>query len=818
MNSFVDSPFLFFVDNVPPIFAENPGEDQRKIIEISDACCDAITPTMPTQNKSQYSPTRTTTVKNSRSRYEDKSAHKFYREKWRQNEELPKNLGKTFSTHKQVENAPRPNIDEHRGKRPTTHNEVSDNPTPKKTSNTKDMKMSPRMQSERPRLNRWNKGNVQEIPQELPDDHAASNSERRPMSCPTRKRPMTPQSPPPKVEPKIDAKIVPKVEEKFTFDKRNTMVTLEPDYPEVFDHNISKDRWQNLRTRTTTNLKKPIDEPPQKVQRSSRYQKSTKIPAAKANNTEQTIEDLQAPRIRSRTRSPPKDRKKRTQSFPKSSPNDLEQMENQQNPETMKDPNSPVCNYDSDQSGSVNKIRKFVDRAVDKDSICDISEVSTSTDAAVVPKSSKDTGKSEKIIGFWEFVPLEDENDPRCKIAGNRKTRCLLDHRMFRDTDYHPLRRHLVNDDDPSTSKPRVQESVKTSLDPDRNFISENLKYTDHCSLLNPGDLETIKGDTVLPCDTYRREESARSVEVLHRTSLNSQTEVNTGHNREKLHSNDDTVAKHYGSSHDQSWGEPKHQRKPAHALSFGWPGRNRYLKRENEAKHGEESGKKKKLQNEEKTSGLKFIEKTAACLKRKLEGSQKEDSDLEKSSRMNVEKKIRSEVSTNSKLPIRIGKRLKSKNPIAWKFSDSLKSGLPDKEQNKGPEYVSTVRSRTKPKIKPSVEVHRIVIDSDDTPACPVSVDNVRTGGRTEDQSINGRSEKLGEHLKYVEQDSRRKEFANRFYARNSQGYGMLERMDTNVTRNIGMKEKCFFHVHDEENRICDQYCKGMRSEKVCH
>ncbi|XP_076645311.1 uncharacterized protein LOC143354833 [Halictus rubicundus] len=818
MNSFVDSPFLFFVDNAPPIFADNPGEDQRKIIEISDVGCDAITPTMTLQNKSQHPPTRTTTAKNSRPRYEEKSTNNYYREKWRQNEEVAKNLGKTFSTPKQVGNVHRQSIDEHRWKKPTADNEVIDIPTAKKSPNTKDIKTSPRMPAERPRLNRWNRGNVHENLLDLPYDHAAANSERRPMSCPTRKRPMTLQSPTPKTElktePKIDfplKSIVPKVEEKLIFDKRNTMVALEPDYPEVFDRSVSKDRWQNLRTPTSRNLKNLFDETLQKTERPSRYQKTTKIPPApaKANNPEQTIEDKKSDsrKIRSRTRSPPSDRQKRTQSLPKSSRKDLEQVENQQNPETIEDPKSPVRHFDSDQSGSldcarsIEKIRKFVDRGVDRDSICDILKVSTSTDA-----TSIDTGKSEKIIGFWEFVPLEDENDARRKIAENRKTRCLLDRRMFRDNDYHPLRRQLGNEDD-------YQGSVEKSTDPDRHFVSENLR------LRNPADPGTMKEDTDSSSDVYRREESARSVEVLDRIRLNSKTEVNKGYSREKLCSYYDTVANEGNydeNEHDQSWGEPKHQPKPAHMVGFGWPGKNRHLKRENDAKHGDGCEKKKKLQNEEKISGQKLIEKTAACLKRKLEGSQKEGV-VEKSWGLNIEKKIRSEVTTNSKLPIRIGKRLKSKNPVASKFRDSLKSKLPDKEDDKGPEYINAVRSRTKPRIKPSVELHRIVIDSDDTPACPMSVDNVRTAGRVEDQSTDGRGEKLGEHLKYAEQDSRRKEFANRFYARGGQGNGTIDRMDTDASRNIGFKEKCFFHVHDQENRICNQYCKGMPCEKVC-
>nr|XP_033332125.1 uncharacterized protein LOC117223749 [Megalopta genalis]XP_033332126.1 uncharacterized protein LOC117223749 [Megalopta genalis] len=810
MSGFVDSPFLFFVDNVPPIFADHPEEDQRKIIEISDVGCDAVSPTMTLQNNGQYNPARTSTIRNNRIKHDERTANKIHKEKPRQNDGPAKDFGKTFI--KQPEINHRPNIDEQRWKKQPTHDDAINAATAKRSPDTKDVNTSSRVQSAKPRLNRWSRGNVPVPPSEVQWDHETACPQKRPLSCPTRKRPLIPQSAIPRIVPKMK----PRIDETPTTDKEKTMVALEPDYPEVFDRHVSKDRWQGLRAPMPRIAKKPSNENLRRTHRASRYRKNPKIASAKADNVEEILDELEDRRIRSRTHSPPRDRHGGTRSCSKPGRKQPEQVEVQQIPRIIKDPQrspkSSLFNLASDRAGNTNRDRssersqRFVDRAVDKDSISDIARVSTSTDATVAPTSSIDTGKSEKVIGFWEFVPLDDEN--RRKIPGNRRARCVLDQRLIQDTEYHPPRRHLVNENDaPMTDK----KSLKRSLDLDRPSDSESLKYVDrYLNSAGPGGLEEVP-------DTYRIDKSARSVEVLHRTRIGSKTEVNRDGSREKLCSNCfANDARHSENCHGQSCGEPRYQPKVARMQAFGWTGYSRSLKRENEARHGMESEKRKKMENEDNMAGIKFVEKAAARLKRKLEDSLNEDSVSRKFAGLNIEKKIRSELSTSSRLPIRIGNRLRSKNPIAWKFRGCPKNRSSEKEENENPANSGSIRSRTKPRIKPSVEHHRIIIDSDETPACQKTVDDVRRNGDSSvDETIKrGRDEQFRGAMRYanVEHGPRRNEFTNRFYAREiNQGNGSgMSRMETNVLRN-GLREKCFFNVHDQENSICGKHCKGL-------
>ncbi|XP_076220550.1 uncharacterized protein LOC143174193 [Nomia melanderi] len=836
MNSFVDNPFLFFVDDLTPAFTVNSVGDSRKIVELSDVGCDAMTPNMILQNNATDYSVRTTKMKEgSRSRYEEKSASKFCKGRLRQNDHVTGNVEKVYSISKEDEN-----LRQHRRKKSSAYDDVNV-ATISRIADTQGNKLNSTLPSGRPRSSYRNNEKFHETQPGIHRDHDIVQSNFRKESIndqlTTHKRQRASRSTPPTCL-KFDVKI--NDEESIT-DKGKAVVTLEPDYPEIFDRNVSKDRWQTLKTAAGRNTKQFIDETLQKKQRTSKCHKNSKIlSSTTAGEAARRLIESRVNKIRSRTNSPPNDRQKRTRPFSKPPVKELERTKNVQNPKVCKSCKSPADNLDFNRKRSLSfvrsseKVRKFVDRAVDRDSLSEVLKVSTSIDATVAPEPPNNTERNEEITGYWEFIPLDERNDKKYSTIKNWKPSCL-DHRIHRDVN-HPLTQYLMNKRDSYWSESKENYNRRSTFDLDQKMDLENLKCYESSLELNSTNSERM-------------------------IKVNSKLETNPGFNENgTVNLNVETIrdTKEYsGNGQDRSWGDPVNQRKTNYVPSFGWTGKNQQLKRCNDTLKPEiVIDKKKKMNNEtvdEKQAEMKIFGETAACLKRKLE-SQTKNASLGKSSVPNIEKKIRSQVSTCSRLPIRIGNRFKSKNPIAWKFLGNLKNRFPNKEKDRSPEVLNSVRSRTKPRIKSSIEHHNINVDSIKTSTCPRSVENFQTNegikgyvqnrkGETkliENGFMNGliqnrKDEELGdkivkcevENLKYVnvEQESRKKDFANHLYGRrvSEENINVMNQMDIEVGRN-SFKDKCFFHFHDEENMICNTYCnknllpseRGMNANQV--
>lgn len=159
----------------------------------------------------------------------------------------------------------------------------------------------------------------------------------------------------------------------------------------------------------------------------------------------------------------------------------------------------------------------------------------------------------------------------------------------------------------------------------------------------------------------------------------------------------------------------------------------------------------------------MNFVEKTMACLKRKLDKPKVEEP-LSQSYTLSTEQKIRSQGSTHSRLPVRIGGRLRSKNPVCARIRSNVKEHTVGEEENKNTVGLerNSVRSRTKPKEKPSVLQNEVVV------------------GPPEAASLG-----------HVQQTT---------------GNSLAKEID--ISRD-GLKENCFFHLHDEDNIVCNSYCK---------
>lgn len=159
---------------------------------------------------------------------------------------------------------------------------------------------------------------------------------------------------------------------------------------------------------------------------------------------------------------------------------------------------------------------------------------------------------------------------------------------------------------------------------------------------------------------------------------------------------------------HGDWWDSSLNENKSAHE-SVG--------KRTGSAAHPELSTKRQKMlssaveqrtvDDEPKTKSS-FLKNTSACLKRKL-GSRKSKAVQSSGVRADrsagpQEKRVRSESSTCSRLPVRIGPRMKSRDPRVRSISGS--NGMIRCEpqvHSESPEQ-SSPRSRTKPKMRPSV------------------------------------------------------------------------------------------------------------------
>lgn len=224
---------------------------------------------------------------------------------------------------------------------------------------------------------------------------------------------------------------------------RSNEIHLELDYPEGFETNgilrtsprNYKDHHCALNSATYDSIKNPIDVASRKNDRVSKYNsrniRSSKSP--KPTDLSKDWGNLTDSRIRSRTRSPPTDRWKRPQSLPKSCCENVNQYKNQHDDIESAEEIARASNdaeylqkKGANSVHSMKKFKPFMDRLLDRDSLSDVLNASTSTErfrrSPVLDHTARDTGETGNIrTSFWEFIPLDTEDDREYKrILTNR--------------------------------------------------------------------------------------------------------------------------------------------------------------------------------------------------------------------------------------------------------------------------------------------------------------------------------------------------------------------------------------------------------------
>lgn len=279
-------------------------------------------------------------------------------------------------------------------------------------------------------------------------------------------------------------------------------------------------------------------------------------------------------------------------------------------------------------------------------------------------------------------------------------------------------------------------------------------------------------------------------------------------------------------------------------------------------------SDKKKELTNhadassvaDEQKAKSNIVERAAACMKRKLDKSRMEEglTTLNQSATTPTEKKTRPLASACSRLPIRIGSRRVSKNPVAVKRPDAKtcaakeeakRAELKESSDN-ADERLSSARSRTKSKVKPSVLQDKDTVNPVDAPEHVQSTADGQWLGDTTDRSegesagksillkrpgsnslidcadasveinpstvtfLNGEKFLVSTEDRGIDpmeafdttEDQRRKYTANHNYGQKVyQRDGYKKPTDAGVKS--GFKGKCCFHVNNAENIVCNSY-----------
>ncbi|XP_076665046.1 uncharacterized protein LOC143367293 [Andrena cerasifolii] len=833
MNAFPDNPFFFFMDNPPPIFSADVSKNARKIVELSDTGCDARIPvgTVPPHTNRNYS-SKSSKVKsndNWKFYYEKKFGSKSCRERFRgESGRNTTHTGDVCLFPKENENIRQ----QHWQKRPTM-----EDPN-KSTASTNDpenisSKFNERASSERTRSRRWKRDDtpctncghdvgpqsIQNAINTLIEDHLyqprklpKASSGRAPFPCSNGFRP----------DPRI-------YNQEITDEER--IRSLRAEYPEQFkseeaaSNSSSRERWTRSDMSTFYNIEHLLDESWQKSQASK------KLSSAKSSDGARYWEDAHAARFRSRTCSPPADRRKRTRSVPKSAHQDVEQAQNQHISRDSKDSPSNAESVRLSSARSKERLKRFVNRAVDKDSIPDVLNVSTSTNhlpnRTLLPASIGE-GKSKQKGGFafWEFIPLEDEGDQKGR-------------KMSLGSKDPLLTKCLVNDkDDAAKSKTKRRDAQKNVADEDsarRTSKTSNDSAPPSRPLSAGGSINNKKNH---PPDSPRMQSTKPLVDSneakLSPKVASSMTRKNTAIPRRI-------------KSEDEAKSESKNLGKIECRLPFSGTGKpSQYSKSPSSVAESEPNADKKKKVGSvalkgDKRPGMKIVEKVAACLKRKLEMPKEEAS---VSNSMMTQKKVRSEVSTISRLPVRIGNRVRSKNPVALGLLGNSKGQVVTKEESKGTlgwtedssSQQSSVRSRTKPRIRasinsPFVESVQASVEIQDSSKWGQNGNDRLVGDNTGDKLIDGvqrerslsrtelpKEENLGGNagereigdLKVVnvEQDQRKRDIANRVYGREiNRRSNLVKEVDAGVAKG-GFKGKCLFHLNGEQNIICNNYC----------
>ena len=617
----------------------------------------------------------------------------------------------------------------------------------------------------------------------------------------------------------------------------NRIVAAKQDYPEDF---VSKDiprnvsRNQKSHRQRMNDVESHIDEMPQRDHRFSKYNSKNESAA----NSDEVSRDWIEPnpsRIRPRTCSLSVDRQKKTRSFSKNLYVGLDQTETRQDNESRNDEYSKFSRLrDTNSDRSVDS--RLVDRAVDKDSLSDLQNVCTSTEQ--FSKLASQVEESNGRANFWEFIPLDEGDEKYKKITQNKEI-------------IHPCQRQVSLD---NKSYPIMKSSGKNS-DVRRwkdRFLQKHSKNSGSCndpSLMKPQVTSEIGNNkrNLFACAPHNEQSSSN--EAKEKSNANFDKDRATSPNTYKNFKMADST-----KNQRQCKYESKSQSKLMSKITFGWANKtNRYLKRSGSVSKDENDDKKKRIVNASDTSSViddqkvrtNIVERTAACLKRKLDRSKiREVSTSNQHSPTVVKKKIRSEEFGHSKLPIRIGNRLRSSNPMTKnQFNFKYVSREENKEKEPNEELCRlnsiSVRSRTKPKIKPSVivgvemdfadtsknfqsgglnpENKSKIKDSlvNDSNLIEDHIDNMGTKENLNNEKLeinienditeNMLNDNTGKMLN-VEENERKRNIINR--GREMDYKKGLTNEVVDGTPKSGLREKCCFHLNAEQNMMYNNYC----------
>ncbi|XP_043593379.1 uncharacterized protein LOC122572475 [Bombus pyrosoma] len=854
MNSFADSPLFFFMDNMSPIISGKASKDIRKIVELSDTGCDARLPVSKIArhiNRS-HSP-KLTKIKqhgNWESYCPEKIENKSYGERFRvQNESDAMDTEECFFILKED------GTNQYYWQNHSPHEDFTANVEFKRSPGSKDFRTKLRASPDRLRSNSCepddsygisntfhNNPNIthENILNDIKKNNPSQSYPTRPKSAGAKLKFARSNYP----NNRLDANLI----DQPIIDRG--MVSVKQDYSEDF---ISKEiprnspryqkfHWQRLNMSSYNDTEDHIDEISHRNHRFSRYSSRNEKPVSSANSNKISKDwiELTPDRIRSRTWSSPIDRRKKTRCFSKNVCENLNQIGNKQDNKISNDEYSRYSRLRNTNSNrSIDKPRLFVDRAVDKDSLSDLRNVCTSTEhlssSTIFDTLSNQVEKSNIKSSFWDFIPLDDKNDGKCKeVSENKKIGYPYQQHVPLDSNTYPILKHSAKNNDGSKWKNKFPQNDSV------NNLSPLIKRQNASETT-----DDKRSFFVSPSHNERfNKPSANNKKV--KEELNPNCEKSRKITIPNIH---------------------KSQSKIGNKHTFGWTNKaNKYLKRPGSVLKNENNNKKKivnasdisNVTNDQKVR-TNIIERTAACLKRKLDKSKiKEYSTSNQLSPIVVEKKICSEVSACSKLPIRIGNRRRSRNPMT---RDQFDFKFVSKEENKEIEMkelkedscrLSSVRSRTKPKIKPSVRLDEAIdfIDTvknfqsmesggsnlenknkvknclvDNLKAKSIliedrvdnnSVGNVDTkensstlidSSKNANLEINNIVGRNNEEMKIlnVEEDQRKRTVTNRGREMNRKN-GLTKEMVDGIARN-GLKEKCCFRLNDEEGIACNDY-----------
>ncbi|CAK9834306.1 hypothetical protein ANTRET_LOCUS10855 [Anthophora retusa] len=889
MNTFAENPLFFFMDNISPIVSVKAAKDARKIVELSDTGCDARLSYMPKilRNTNRYYTPKLSKMKPNedwKSYCEENTVNKSHEERIRaQHEYNKRDCGKFYFI---------PANDETNQQYWTNHpqyeNTINGAQVRKRSDETKEARSklrSPTTESTRTR--RWeHENNPYEVsstpchynhvntPQIVPNDTRYLAKDHQFRSFPKGQNINDRNSSYsyytyPNVDQKVNYENVFSTRERMKSTNQNHPEYLKPREVPQDPSSCYKKYCQKSNVSTfddTENFNN--DETTQKDQRYSRYhfRNTRNVSSAKSNGTARDYDETIPSRIRSRTCSPPIDRSKGTRSSPKGYYENVDQFEDRYDTELLGETDSRCTSGKSRSSreknahsnDSMKRIEQFVDRAVDKDSLSDIPNICTSTELLSGLSITTDTSRNSNEMcnvrsSFWEFIPLyEEKNQKKCKEMNGKEEMCRR----------VPLAKRSLNDSN-SNSRTKRRPVGKTVADQKLTRVRDS--YDNSKPLINLQSEEETRNNRNFHSKTVDGEQSSES--TVNSREGNHVTGVNVNENRKV-------------SDRLQGQVESKSQTRIASNFHLGWVnGSNRLSKRPNSAPKAERSGdKKKKIENKcdalnvtTQQKGRTIVEKTEECLKRRFDKSKIEEDSKTSSKLWNVnkEKKIGSEGSSISKLPIRVGNRYKSRKPNAQRFRLNVKSRVL-KGEIKGTKMeelpgdsggeTSSARSRTKPRIKPSVIHNRVVIDSLETSGDYKSTENTQSVADTRNYFQDNAKEKtklmknrveenLGNHVNVdtdssklfsrneklninmengrvddltllnTKENQRKRNTANGNCGQEtSQMNSLTKDMITGIWKN-GLKDKCFFHLNEEDNMVCNGYCnKDPKSPNYFH